>query len=299
MTHNGNILFIQYPSGGYGFYLTRLINRCISGVVKVQDNFNFDKIGTSHSLPLVYGHVHFNRDRHFDIQSANLIYHDSILQGHYVLVPYCPGINDDMISRTLDFYPKCRIVRLCYDDRTWPLVFYNAITKALNKDINSEVFFDRDRFGSDSDWAKRENFTLLFKSHALRHQWKPVADRRVCNIDIFSLLVDTKKTIETITEFIGQPADAINTPDVLAKHQCFLVANPAATLHLKILKLLDNLTADQDLEWIKELFWQAVVNFYIEEQYDIAIKVNEHPDWFRTTGDLINCVASERQKIHP
>lgn len=284
-----NLLFIHYPSGGYGFYLARLINRYISGVVKVDDRFSFDKTGTSHSLPLVHGHIHFNRTGKFSIENTDPIYRDSIQKGDYILVPHCPGINDDMISKTLIKYPKVKFLRLCYNDSVWPLIFYNAIVKAMNKDINEDVFFDAAKFGSNGDWARRENFSLLFKSHDLRQQWKPVTDDRICNIDLFSLLTEPEKTIKDIAKFLGRFVNPIIV-DLDEKHRLFLNANPGTTLHLRILKMIDNLTIKQDLYWINELFWQAVVNFYIEEKYNFTILVNEYSDWFTNTSDLVKMI---------
>lgn len=286
-----NLLFIHYPSGGYGFYLTRLINRYVSGIVKVHDSFDFDHLGTSHSLPLVYGDVHFNQNRILHIDQADPIYHNDISQGLYTLIPYCPGINDDKIQDTLNYYPDCKVVRLCYDDRTWPLVFYNAIVKAKQDNINRDVFFDREKFGSDADWAKRENFSLLCKHHSLRSQWKMVTDYRILNIDIFALLTNPGRVISDIAQFVYGKI-TYDDLDLKCKHQAFLAANPATAMHLEILQISNELGTFRDLGWIKELFWQAVTNFYVEEKYNITIKVNDHPDWFTNTKNIVELIPS-------
>jgi hypothetical protein len=280
------LILIHYPSGGYGFYLTRLINRYISGVVKVDDKFEFDSLGTSHRLPLVYGPIHFNQNQNFDISSAKSIYHQSILQGNHVLVPYCPGINDDKISETIDFFPHSRLIRLYYDDRSWPLVFFNAITKTKKGDVNKDVFFDSAKFGSSDDWARRENFSLLFENHALRYQWKAEQHRNVCNVNILSLLTNPLNCLHEIADFLGQNLQ-IDHRDITAKHNEFLHYNAGAVLHLQILDLIRDLAQPQALDWVKDIFWQGATNFYIKQKYGVDIPCNTYSNWFKNTQEII------------
>lgn len=280
------LILIQYPSGGYGFYLTRLINRYVSGVVKVDDKFEFDRFGTSHGLPLVYGHIHFNQNQNFDISSADPVYHQSILQGNHVLVPYCPGINDDKISETMDFFPGSRLIRLWYDDDSWPLVFFNAITKAKRGDVNKDVAFDSTQFGSAEQWARRENFSLLFENHPLRYQWKAVQHENVHNVNILSLLNDPLNCLQGIADYLGQSCQ-IDHQDISAKHREFFKHNASAVLHLQILDLINDLASQRSLDWVKDLFWQAAINFYIKQQYGIEVPCNTYSNWFKDTEEIV------------
>jgi hypothetical protein len=290
-----NLLFIHYPSGGYGFYLTRLMNRYLNGVVKVNDKFEFDALGTSHLLPLVYGHLHFNEHKNFDLSSSDPIYHDSIHQGNYVLIPCCPGINDDMMSDTMKDYPNSKFVRLWYDDRTWPLVFFNAIVKAMKGDINRDVHFDEKQFGSSEEWARRENFSLLLDSHCLRQEWKPNTHDRVHNVNIFSLLIDPASCLSDIANFLEV---STTTPqDLGEKHQDFLQCNPATVLHLKILDTVEHLNREQTLDWVEDLYWQGVINFYVEQKYDVLIPYNTYSNWFTDTAEIVTMAKNQGIKI--
>lgn len=279
-------IFIHYPSGGYGFYLTRLINRYVSGIVRVDDTFEFDSRGTSHSLPLVYGHVHFNQNGDFDPDSYDPRYHDSILSGNHVLVPYCPGINDDRISDTLEFFPQSRLIRLWYDDRTWPLVFFNAIVKALGGSVDKDVFFDPSLFGSSADWARRENFSLLFENHPLRMAWKDKTHDRVHNINILCLLTDPANSLQDIATFLGQSLEADHL-DIQVDHRKFLQHNTMTVLHLEILTLLDDLRVNRALDWVPDIFWQAVINFYIKQRFGVEVPCNTYSDWFDHTEQIV------------
>jgi len=287
--HN-NLCFIHYPSGGYGFYLTRLINRYVSGIVKVNDNFTFDRLGTSHSLPLVYGDLHHNKIKDFDISTADINYHSFIQQGNISLIPCCPGINSDLIHNTLIQYPNSLFLRLWYDDRTWPLVFYNAIYKAMRGNIDKDIEFNENLFGSCSDWARRENFSLICKDHNLRNQWKAIDHPRVHNINILSLLSNPTDCIKDIANFLNLSTDLF---DIDQKHQLFLNSNPGTVTHLKMLDLVDNLIIDQPLSWIKELFWQGVFNFYVEKKYQITIPVNNYSNWFTSTKNVVKMLKEQ------
>lgn len=287
--HN-NLCFIHYPSGGYGFYLTRLINRYVSGIVKVDDDFSFDDLGTSHSLPLVYGDLHFNKIKNFNILAADVKYHCSIQQGDISLVPCCPGINSDLIPTTLNQYPNSLFLRLWYDDQTWPLVFYNAIHKAMQGNIDKDVEFNANLFDSCDDWAYRENFSLLCKNHNLRNEWKVVDHPRVHNINILSLLSNPIDCIKDIANFLNLSTDLF---DIDQKHRLFLNSNLGTVTHLKILDLVDNLTIDRQLSWIKELFWQGVFNFYVEKKYQITIPANCYSNWFTSTKNVVKMLKEQ------
>jgi len=281
--HN-NLVFIHYPSGGYGFYLTRLINRYLDGVVKVEDHFDFDDQGTSHSLPLVYHNLHFNAYKEFKISMADIKYHPFITRGDFSLIPCCPGITADFLPDTLNKYPESLFLRLHYDDQSWPLVFYNAIHKAMKGDVNIDIQFDSTMYGSTDNWARRENFSLLCKNHDLRNAWRPVQNSRVFNINILSLITDPGACIKEVATFLNQ---SYQLSDIKQKHQLFLDSNPGTVKHLNILNLVDNLEKDQSLLQIDELFWQGVFNFYIEKKYQITIPPNSYSNWFTSTGDVV------------
>lgn len=297
MEKNNNLLLIYYPSGGYGFYLARLINRYVRNIVQVDDKFEFDSLGTSHLLPLVYGRIHWNQNRNdLELSSAAPMYHNSILQGDYVLIPSCPGINDDAIADTMDYYPNSKFIRLWYDDNTWPLVFYNSIVKAMRGDIDKDVCFDDKRFGSSDDWARRENYSLLLKDHYLRQEWKPRIDDRVHNVNIYSLLVDPLQCLIKIANFLGS---SINNDcrDLDKKHGLFFQCNPGTTLHFKILDVVNRLNENQNLSWVKDLYWQAVVNFYIERKYDVIIPCNTYSNWFASTAEIVTMLENQGTKV--
>jgi hypothetical protein len=286
-----NLLLISYPSGGYGFYLTRLINYFVTNVVSTTDSFLFDDLGTSHSLPLVVGDIHFEKNRTLTVGVE--AYQFDIDQQKYILIPYCPGINSDNPNNVIDMFPNAKIIRLFYQDNTWPLVFQNCIVKAATGNTEDDIEFDAEIFGSSDAWARRENFELLFKNHHYRTMWKQ--HDTVLNIDIFTLLTDPQHCLHQIAGLIN---GSVTRMDELAiKHQQFLDANPNTVRHLEILDIVKSLAKDQDLSHINQLYQQAVLNFYIQLKFNFVIPSNDYANWFTNTKQIVTMLNNHEVKI--
>jgi hypothetical protein len=278
-----NLLLIDYPSGGYGFYLARLINSFVTNVVQTADLFEFDQLGTSHLLPLVAGDIHHEQIR--NLYSVDKRYQHDIDQQKYILIPYCPGIQNDTTTNLEITFPNAKIVRLCYYDNTWPLVFQNCIVKAAGGSLDTEVKFNSEIFGSQDNWARRENFSLLFENHHYRNMWKEYDHARFLNIDIFELLTNPYCCLSNVANFINGSIHHFDS--LLDKHQQFLDSNPNTTTHLEILRIVDSLNIKQDLMHIEHLCHQAVINFYIQTKFNFVIPANDYANWFTNTKEIV------------
>jgi hypothetical protein len=278
-----NLLLIHYPSGGYGFYLTRLINGFITNVVKTPDDFLFDSVGTSHPLPLVAGSIHFDQNQ--TLISVSDQYQFDIARQKYVLIPYCTGIQSDDITALINTFTNAKIIRLYYNDDTWPLVFQNCIIKAALETLETAVEFDSITFGSSDDWAKRENFFLLLKNHHYRHMWNECDLPQFLNINVVDLLTDPETCLRSIANFIdGTIVDLDLLP---GRHQQFLDSNLNTVRHLEILHIVKNLRLTQNLKHIDHLYQQAVLNFYLQLRYNFEVPPNDYSDWFTNTTDIV------------
>jgi hypothetical protein len=278
-----NLLLINYPSGGYGYYLTRLINQFVTNVVQTPDAFLFDDLGTSHDLPLVVGDIHHEQNR--VLHMADSMYWSDIKKQKYILVPYCPGIPNDTTDNLKSNYPNAKVIRLCYQDNTWPLVFQNCIVKAARGTTESDVDFDAKKFGVSDNWACRENFSLLFEYHHYRIMWKEHVHDNWLNIDISELITNPQNCLERVENFIdGSMIDLNQLP---SKHRQFLDANPNTVQHLEILNIVKTLTVDQDLAHINQLYHQAVLNFYVQLEFNFVIPANDYANWFTNTKEIV------------
>lgn len=288
-----NLLLIDYPSGGYGYYFTRLINGFVTNVVKTFDLFQFDQLGTSHLLPLVAGDIHF--EHHRTLYVIDTKYQSEIDQQKYILIPYCPGIQNDTTENLKNNFPNAKIIRLYYKDNTWPLVFQNCIVKASMGNIDTNIEFDDKKFGSVEDWARRENFNLIFEHHQYRNMWKQHDHDRFLNIDIFELLIDPVQCLQQVADFIN--GTILTTDMIPIRHQQFLNSNPNTMTHLEILQIVDSLDIEQDLTHIQHLYQQAVMNFYIQLKFNLVIPANDYADWFTNTKEIVTMLQDHGVKF--
>jgi hypothetical protein len=288
-----NLLLINYPSGGYGYYLTRLINAFITNVVKTSDDFSFDSVGTSHQLPLVAGDVHFDQNK--NLISISDEYQVEIAQKKYILIPYCTGIQSDDVTSLTNAFPNAKIIRLYYEDDTWPLVFQNCITKAALETLETAVEFDHTVFGSSDDWAKRENFYLLLKNHHFRHMWNQCDSTRFLNINILDLLTKPENCLRSIANYIH--GTVIDLDALQTRHQQFLDSNSNTVRHLEILHIVKNLKLTQSLKHIDHLYQQAVLNFYLQLRYKFEVLPNDYSDWFTNTTDIVKMLEDHNITI--
>jgi len=292
-TSTEKLLFIQYPSGGYGFYLTRLINSFVTNIVRVDDLFSFDYLGTSHSLPLVVGDIHHEQQR--TLHSYDKKYLSDIDQQKYILIPYCPGIFNDTTDNIKINFPNAKILRLYYQDNTWPLVFQNCIIKAAVGTLENDVEFDDKKFGSSENWARRENFNLMFEHHYYRKMWKAYEHKQFLNIDIFELLTNPQHCLTQVANFINGTTHNL---DLLpARHQQFLDANSNTVRHFEILHTVKSLKVEKDLMHITDLYQQAVMNFYIQLKYNFVILSNDYADWFTNTKEIVTMLKEHGVNI--
>ena len=286
-----NLLLISYPSGGYGFYLARLINCFVTNIVQTPDSFSFDHLGTSHSLPLVAGDIHHERNK--SLISSDTKYHSDIDQQKYILIPYCPGINNDNPNNMINIFPNAKFIRLCYNDDTWPLVFQNCIVKAAIETVEDGIEFNVERFGSSDAWARRENFSLLFEEHHYRGTWKE--HDKCLNINILRLLTDPQFCLQQVASFINGTVTKLD--ELPIKHQQFLDANPNTVQHLEILNIIKNLNFDQDLTHIDQLYHQAVLNFYIQLKFNFVVPSNDYANWFTNTKEIVTMLSNNGVEV--
>jgi hypothetical protein len=285
-----NLLLINYPGGGYGYYLARLINSFITNVVKTPDKFLFDAIGTSHQLPLVAGSIQVDQNK--TLVAIGDEYQYDIDQQKYILIPYCPGIQSDDVTTLTNTFLNSKIIRLYYEDNTWPLVFQNCIIKAAQGTLETTVEFDEAAFGSSENWAKRENFFLLLKNHHFRNMWRECHLPQFLNINILDLLINPENCLRSVANFInGTIVDLDTLP---ARHQQFLDANLNTVTHLEILNIVNNLKLNQNLSHIDHLYQQAVVNFYVQLKYNFEVPENNYSNWFTNTTDIVTMLENHK-----
>jgi hypothetical protein len=125
--------------------------------------------------------------------------------------------------------------------------------------------------------------------------WKAYNHERFLNIDIFELLVNPEQCLKHIASFINGSTEQLDT--LPTRHQQFLAANPNTIRHLEILNLIENLQTDTDLQYLNQLYQQAVLNFYIQLKFNFVIPTNDYSDWFTNTSDIVKMIETHGVKV--
>lgn len=277
-----NILVIHYPSGGYGYYIARLVNYFLQGTVPVEDTWQFDHLGTSHLYrPTITAMKPLDLLQGYQPKISSHAY-DLLKQGNWAVVPCCTGIDNDDISPVLEFFPNAQVLRVSYDEDSWPLIFYNTIVKAKQGNIDQDVEFDQTRFGSSDDWARRENYTTMMHSHPLRKNWK--TQKEFCEVTVDRVINDPLELLTTAAHLTGLTIKSTDQIETL--HQKFLQSNTQIKTYHQIKHAVNSLHDHLPLNDITELYWQAYCYYQIERIFGIQIPYNSHSQWFTNTKDI-------------
>lgn len=167
------IYCVWYPSGGFGHFVTAVLNLHGKNFVRPKRNLEFSSNGNSHSLDYVAPSFYKNQTSYsFDFDPT---------LNYAVIVD--TGIDHEQ-SEFVKFFPGATVIKMCYSDFSWPIVANTMITKAMLSSLDQQL--DHSTWNTDQDWARREKYFLFLRDHALRHAWKP--DSRYSNIQVEQLL---------------------------------------------------------------------------------------------------------------
>lgn len=156
------IYCIWYPSGGFGHFVNSILNYYGKGFVRPKQHIKFSKNGNSHDVDYVAPCYRNNQDSYrFEFDS----------NCNYSLV-VDNGINNEG-KKFFKFFPNAKIIKMCYDDSTWPLIAHTMIIKALKSNLETELTVDSTIWNTSQDWVKREKYFLFLRDHPLRNAWKP------------------------------------------------------------------------------------------------------------------------------
>lgn len=263
------IYCVWYPSGGFGHFVNAILTLHGSNFVKpAETNYEFSQTGNSHQLKLVapkYFHDPDTYDFIFDKTD-----HYSVLIDN--------GINNQA-KKFCDFFPDARTIKICYSDLSWPVIAHTMITKAMCRELDSELEVDSDLWPTNEIWAQREKYFLYLRDNHLKNYWKP--EKELYNLmieDLFSYSQIVKKLNEfdiSVTNFENLWNDWFS-----ANYQYI---QPVLTAK----DIIDSLYVDRPLNHITDVWTQAVVYYYIWLTFDFEVPHNDHKDWFTNSKDIV------------
>ena len=272
-----NIVCVWYPSGGFGHFVNSVLTMYGKDFVRPKKKqLEFSPNGNSHNLDLVASkYMHDPAEYKFEFNQPGI---------YSVLVDN--GIGDES-RRFFSVFPNAKVIKICYSDRTWPVVARTMIEKAMVSDMHAEVGIDEDAWDSEDDWAQREKYFLFLRDHNFRSGWRE--DPEVGSLSVENIMIYAEFRHQL--HWLG-----IETESFEDKWQDWAKANnryiEPVTVAERIVKDV-HLGIDRPVSLITDLWTQAVVNYYIWLDWGYEVPANDYADWFKTTGEIVEMLKSQ------
>ena len=261
------IYCVWYPSGGFGHFVNSILNLYGKNFVRPQQQISFSDTGNSHNVDYVAPPYLKDQD-HYDFEFGNLNY--SVIVDN--------GINNES-TKFCRFFPGATVIKMCYDDWSWPIVAYAMIAKALKTSLDSELLADKTEWNSNEDWAIREKYFLFLRDHKLRYAWKP--DDISYPININSLL-----NYKTMTDSLTKLNIELEPFDNIW-HQWFVANKIYLDPVLKAQDMLNNKWHDLTKLWDQAVFYYAVWC-----KYGVEVPHNDYANFFESQEQYQRWVES-------
>jgi hypothetical protein len=267
------IYCVWYPSGGFGHFVNAILSLHGNNFARPKKSVVFSKTGDSHQLDLLLPKYFRNRQYQLPPTDPN--------KNYSVLVDN--GINDESTDFKKVFTDSAKIVKICYDDHSWPIIARTLINKAMQKDLDSELSLGSD-WPVQDPWAIREKYFLYLRDHPLRNCWR--SDPTVFSLSIDTLLnyPDLKNLLDTF---------GIECSNFENLHHSMLSGN---LVYLSGVRHADNVISainnnvHMPLDHITDLWDQAVVNYFIQHHFNFEVPANTYANWFSNTSEIIKLI---------
>jgi hypothetical protein len=261
------IYCVWYPSGGFGHFINAVLTLHGDNFVRPSKSLEFSKNGNSHNLDLVVpkylhecwpGGIEFCNDKNYCVLIDN-------------------GINNESTQFKYTF-PNSTVIKICYTDRTWPIVARTMIDKAMESSIEEQL--PTDIWETSEPWAQREKYFLFLRDHSLRHAWKSQEDSAIYIDELYNDYDEFFYTVNSIVKLNW-------CKDLWSEWR---TANAMYIDPIKDAKSVLNyvkMQCSSDLTHITDIWTQAVVYYYIWLEFGIEVPHNDYANWFTNTNDIV------------
>lgn len=261
------IYCIWYPSGGFGHFINTVISIYGMGFYRPSRGLELSENGNSHAVPLVLPKYKSNQP--YFMPKLDISFRYSVLVDN--------GIDDESTD-FLQTFPGAQVIKVCYDDRSWPVVAYTHIVKAMTSSLDDQLPVAQDLWPDHSDWSRREKFFLYLRDHFLRQAWRPDTFSRALPLSSLYEYERMKHQLESVGIEISAFSEDWQT--WRAANARYL--QPVLTAQ----HILDTLQVDQDLSHITDLWTQAVIYYYLWLEFGREVPHNDYADFFASTGEI-------------
>jgi hypothetical protein len=260
------IYCVWYPSGGFGHFINAVLTLHGKSFVRPKNHLAFSTNGNSHNLDLVVpkylhdcwpGGIEFLADKNYCVLIDN-------------------GINNESEQFKLTF-PDSTLVKICYSDRSWPIVARTMIEKAMGSSIENQLPVDD--WGTNMPWAQREKYFLFLRDHDLRSAWKSEDDNALY--------------IEELYDDYDEFFSAVNAVAKIEHcHDLWFDWRKSNARYFDPVRIADRVVSSlvtkysEDLTHITDIWTQAVIYYYIWLRYKIEVPHNDFADFFTNTDQI-------------
>lgn len=273
MSRDARIVCIWYPSGGFGHYINAVLSCHGDQFVSSPVPIKFGSDGNCHAFPSALPKYLKNpKNYHLPSLEKN--------KNYTVLIDN--GIDDETVTYR-DCFPGSTTIKICYDDRSWPIVALTMIEKAMMADIANELPIDDHLWPTKDPWATREKYFLYLRDHEFRCRWRPDPD---CHNIYINQLLDYDVMLKCLGDFgVGDTfrSDWNNWFDSNSKY-------------IKPILMAQKLIYDRNVTLenlgFLSVWEQAVINYYIWLRHGVEIPANDFADWFVNTTHLYDTIAN-------
>ena len=264
------IYCVWYPSGGFGHFVNAVLTLHGLGFVRPKNQLHFSSDGNSHGLDLVIPK-----------------YHNDCWPGGIEFLPhknYCVLIDNGINNESTQFqsrFADAKTIKICYSDRSWPVVARTMIEKAMHNSIETELSITE--WNTNASWAQREKFFLFLRDHDLRSAWRSTEGHALYleelyeNYDDFHAALNSFVKIEWCEDLWREwrKSNAVYIDPVLTAKNVMsdVIANCVS-----------------DLSHVKDVWTQAVVYYYIWLWFGIEVPHNDFADFFGNTREIMELV---------
>lgn len=263
------IYCIWYPSGGFGHFINAVISLHGKNFVRPDNKkIEFSANGNVHALELVAPKYVKNPEKYnFDFDPK---FNYSVLIDN--------GINDESLTFQ-KFFPTATVIKICYNDTSWPIVARTMIDKALESTVEQELEINSDKWPSSENWAKREKYFLFLRDHYLRNAWNPGN----CNNISVNDMLNYEKLFEKINSTGIELENFKSTWDrwQISNQQYF---DPVLNSMVAIEHVENN--KNLNLNHFDDLWSQAVLYYFIWIKFSKEVPHNDYSDFFADTKSI-------------
>ena len=266
------IYCVWYPSGGFGHFVNAILTLHGDNFVSPKNTLEFSSNGNSHNLELVapkYLHDPENYFFNFDTDKNYSVLIDN-------------GIDNES-SRFQKFFPDAKIIKICYNDYSWPVVVRTMIEKAMGVDLELQVFPEVAGWNTTDDWVVREKYFLYLRDNALRQAWRPTTDTTIHLDELFDYSVFFNK-LNSITK----------TNVFEETWNYWRAANDQYISPVKIATKIMSCVLNQNtcnMCHIKDIWTQSVIYYYIWLTFNIEVPHNDFANFFTDSDQILKLVS--------